>query len=198
LPSYYLCIPLEKLLKKIRNCDACEKHLEFGVNPVIRASRQSKIIVVGQAPGRIVHETGIPWNDKSGENLRRWMNVSSDDFYDTNKFALIPMGFCFPGKGKAGDLPPRKECAPLWHEKLFSQISEAKLILLVGQYAQDYYLEDARENLTETVKDFKNYLPLYFPLPHPSPRNNIWQAKNKWFEKEVLPELGRQVKRILR
>lgn len=154
------------------------------------ASAKSKIIVVGQAPGRVVHTTGIPWNDQSGSNLRSWLGVSRETFYDTSIFALIPMGFCYPGKGKSGDLPPRRECAPLWQEKLMEQMPEKRLVLLIGLYAQNYYLGNrCKGTLTETVKHFREYLPLFFPLPHPSPRNNIWQAKNQWFATEVLPVL---------
>lgn len=189
---------MEELLKEIKSCKICEKHLEWGINPIISASTESKIIIIGQAPGRVVHETGIPWNDKSGKNLRSWLNISEEVFYDPDKIALIPMGFCYPGKGKTGDMPPRKECAPFWHNRLISLIKKADLTILVGQYAQNYYLEDKASNLTETVKNYKRYLPEFFPLPHPSPRNNIWQAKNQWFAQEVLPELQDLVKNIMK
>jgi uracil-DNA glycosylase len=189
---------MDKLLQEIRNCTVCEKHLILGANPIIAASTISKIIIIGQAPGSIVHRTNIPWNDKSGDNLRNWLGVDKDTFYNADKITLMPMGFCYPGTGKTGDLPPRAECAPLWHNKLLSKITNAKLILLIGTYAQNYYLgEKIKVTLTETVRHFKNYLPDYFPLPHPSPRNNIWQAKNKWFGSTVLPELKKQVERIL-
>ncbi|MEM6630737.1 MAG: uracil-DNA glycosylase family protein [Bacteroidota bacterium] len=158
----------------------------------------SKIVIISQAPGRVVHENGVPWQDKSGNNLRRWLGVDNDVFYNTANFAILPMGFCFPGTGKSGDLPPRKECAPQWHSLLRPQLHSVQLTLLVGQYAQKYYLKDQREkNLTETVRNFGRYLPAFFPLPHPSPRNNIWQKKNAWFLREVLPELGRRVNEIL-
>ncbi|MGL5892429.1 MAG: uracil-DNA glycosylase family protein [Bacteroidia bacterium] len=190
---------MDKLLREIRNCKECERHLNDGVNPIIAASLNSKLIIIGQAPGRIVHNTGIPWNDKSGDNLRSWLAIDKPTFYNTNIIALMPMGFCYPGTGKTGDLPPRPECAPLWHNKLLELMSNAKLILLVGQYAQNYYLKDKTKNtLTETVHHFKDYLPRYFPLPHPSPRNNIWQTKNEWFGQKVLPELKKQVQTILR
>ena len=190
---------MKKLLQQIKNCRECEKYLEHGARPIISASSKSKIIIIGQAPGRIVHDTGIPWNDKSGDNLRKWMGVDKETFYDPEIFALMPMGFCYPGKGNSGDLPPRKECAPLWHHLLLSSMKEVKLTLLVGQYAQAYYLKDKiNENLTETVKQFRNYLPKYFPLPHPSPRNNIWQTKNKWFEAELLPFLKKQVQKAIK
>lgn len=187
---------MEQLLAQIKDCKECDKHLEFGANPVMAAGINSKIVIIGQAPGRVVHKTGIPWNDKSGDNLRAWMGIDRDTFYNTDKISLMPMGFCFPGTGKTGDLPPRKECAPLWHNQLIEKMPNIKLILLVGQYAQSYYLADeAKETLTTTVQNFKEYLPKYFPLPHPSPRNNIWQAKNIWFDAEVVPKLRGLVKK---
>lgn len=189
---------MQALLKKIKNCKECEKYLPLGVNPIIAASTKSKIIIIGQAPGLIVHSTGIPWNDKSGDNLRAWLGVDKSTFYNTDLFALMPMGFCYPGKGKTGDLAPRTECAPLWHKKLIESMQDVKLILLIGQYSQNYYLGDlVKNNLTETVKRFKIFLPKYFPLPHPSPRNNIWQKKNSWFAKIVLPDLKKRVEKIL-
>jgi len=145
-----------------------------------------------------VHGSGIPWDDKSGNNLRAWLGVTNDQFYDPGLFALVPMGFCYPGRGSSGDLPPRHECAPLWHTKLFGAMKKAKLNVLIGQYAHAYYLGDrSRSSLTETVRHFDDYLPRYFPLVHPSPRNNIWQAKNPWFEERVLPELRRRINAIL-
>lgn len=189
---------MEKLLQQIKNCKECENQLKDGVNPIISASTKSKLIIIGQAPGRIVHNTGIPWNDKSGDNLRNWLDIDKATFYNADIIALMPMGFCYPGKGKTGDLPPRPECAPLWHDKLLHLLPNAKLILLIGQYAQKYYLEqNAKSTLTETVHHFKDYLPKYFPLPHPSPRNNIWLAKNAWFGKTVLPELKKQIINII-
>ena len=189
---------MKDLLNQIRACNICENHLAFGDKPVMLASEKSKIIVVGQAPGRKVHETNIPWNDQSGDNLRNWLGVDKELFYDTDYFALMPMAFCYPGTGKSGDLPPRKECAPLWHEQLVTLMPEKKIFLLVGAYAQKYYLgKNQKENLTETVKNFESYLPTFFPLPHPSGRNNIWQAKNPWFKQEVLPALKEIVSEVL-
>ncbi len=189
---------MQKLLKEIRQCRVCSGLLPLGPNPVLSGSPKSKIVVIGQAPGKMVHDTGIPWNDKSGDSLRMWMGVDKDIFYDENCFSLMPMGFCYPGRGKSGDLPPRPECAPLWHGQLLSQMKEVKLILLVGNYAQSFYLGNkARRTLTETVSHFEDYLPKYFPLPHPSPRNNIWQAKNPWFRETVLPVLREKVKDII-
>jgi uracil-DNA glycosylase len=189
---------MEQLLKKIRNCKECESHLAFGVNPIVAASAKSKVLIIGQAPGRIVHKTSIPWNDKSGDNLRNWLGVEKEFFYDTDQFALMPMGLCYPGSGKTGDLPPRIECAPLWHPSLIKKMRNVKLILLVGSYAQKYYLKNTtKDTLTETVKNFNSYLPLYFPLPHPSPRNNIWQKKNSWFGEEVIPQLRSLVAQLV-
>ena len=189
---------MEKLLQQIRNCKECEPNLPCGANPIIAASAKSKLIIIGQAPGSIVHRTSIPWNDKSGDNLRNWLGIDKATFYNDELIALMPMGFCYPGTGKTGDLSPRSECAPLWHNKLLNYMSNAKLILLIGQYAQQYYLgEAAKSTLTETVHHFESYLPKYFPLPHPSPRNNIWQAKNEWFKGLVLPELKVQITHFL-
>lgn len=189
---------MKELLEQIRNCNICEKYLPLGANPVMAASSKSKIIIIGQAPGRIVHNTNIPWNDKSGDNLRNWLGIDKSLFYNTDLIALMPMGFCYPGTGKSGDLPPRPECAPLWHSRLLANMPDAKLILLIGQYAQNYYLGNkTKSTLTENVRNFKMYLPKYFLLPHPSSRNNIWQAKNPWFGSEVLPELKKQIQMIL-
>lgn len=189
---------MKNLLSEIKACRVCVPHLQLGPNPVVTASSKSSIVIIGQASGLRVHESSIPWDDKSGDNLRSWMDIDKDTFYYDQKIALIPMGFCYPGKGRSGDLPPRKECAPLWHDALLSKMKSVKLTILVGQYAQGYYLkEKAERTLTETVRNFRNYQPDFFVLPHPSPRNNIWQAKNKWFAKEVLPELKKAVAEIL-
>lgn len=189
---------MHQLLQEIRRCQHCLAHLPHGVRPVVAAHPESKIAIIGQAPGRVVHETGIPWNDKSGERLRSWLDVDSETFYDAEKIALIPMGFCYPGTGQSGDLPPRPECAPLWHSRLFEQLPLLQLTLLVGAYAQKYYLNKKRErSLTTTVRQFEQYLPKYLPLPHPSPRNNIWLKKNPWFEEEVIPVLRERVQIVL-
>lgn len=186
------------MVKKISGCTVCVPNLELGPRPIFSADEESKIVIIGQAPGRIVHKNGIPWNDKSGENLRKWMDVNEAIFYNPQEIALIPMGFCYPGKAKSGDLAPRKECAPLWHNTLLGRMKNVKLILLVGKYAQDYYLEEkAKSTLTDTVRNYKEYLPDYMVLPHPSPRNNIWQAKNEWFKQELIPELQQIIKEII-
>lgn len=189
---------MKSLLNEISHCTVCSTQLEHEPRPVLAAHEKSKIIIIGQAPGAVVHRTGVPWNDKSGENLRSWLGVDTDLFYDPKIFALIPMGFCYPGTGKSGDLPPRKECAPLWHQSLLNKIEHAELVILIGAYAQKYYLKKGnKKTLTETVKGFHQYLPNYFVLPHPSPRNNIWQAKNPWFKEEVLPTLNKKIQEIL-
>jgi len=185
---------MQQLIEEIKNCTICKEFLVDGCRPVFTVNPKSKIIIIGQAPGRRVHESGIPWHDKSGENLRRWLNVTADEFYDEELFAIAPMGFCFPGTGKSGDLPPRKECAPQWHPSLLARMKNVKLTLLVGNYAQKYYLgKKAKKNLTQTVMHFEEYLPQILPLPHPSPRNNIWMKKNPWFQKDVLPYLAKIV-----
>ncbi|MGB1018556.1 MAG: uracil-DNA glycosylase family protein [Chitinophagales bacterium] len=189
---------LKKLNTEIKACAICSEHLALGPRPVFTAHKKSKIVIVGQAPGLAVHKSGIPWNDKSGNNLRKWMNIDNNTFYDTKQIAIIPMGFCYPGKGKSGDLAPRKECAPKWHLALLNEMPNVQLILLIGKYAQDYYIKNnPYKNLTETVRNYQNFLPNYFVLPHPSPRNNIWQAKNEWFSKDVLPDLKYTIKNIL-
>lgn len=171
--------------------------MELGPRPILTAHEQSKIAIVGQAPGSVVHKCGVPWDDKSGENLKAWMQMDHSTFYDEKKVALIPMGFCYPGKRKSGDLPPRRECAPQWHESVFSKMSSLQLIILIGKYAQDHYLENnTRKNLTETVMHFEEHLPRYFVLPHPSPRNNIWQARNPWFQELVIPSLRKEIRKI--
>lgn len=190
---------MKELLSNISECTLCSPHLVLGPRPILTAHKESRIIIIGQAPGTVVHKSGVPWEDKSGDNLRSWMDVNKETFYNPKKIALIPMGFCYPGKGKSGDLPPRKECAPLWHPSLLIEMKQVKLVLLVGKYAQDYYLkEQAKKKLTETVKNYKEYLPNYFVLPHPSPRNNIWMAKNEWFKLEVISKLQQIIKEALK
>jgi len=180
---------LDDLLKQVRACRTCESQLPLGPRPVLRASRSARILIIGQAPGTKVHESGIPWNDASGKRLRDWMQTGFERFYDEKEIAIIPMGFCYPGKGKSGDLPPRPECAELWHERLLAGLPNLQLRLLIGKYAQDYYLGTKRQSLTQTVQNWKDYLPDYFPLPHPSPRNIRWFRLNPWFESEVIPSL---------
>jgi len=185
---------LQRLTVNIRSCTLCEQHLPYNPNPIVRPSTSAKILIIGQAPGTKVHETGLSWNDASGNKLREWMGVDRDLFYDTDKIAIMPMGFCYPGKGKSGDLPPRPECAPKWHEPLLTLMPQIELVLLIGMYAQKYYLKKQRkQNLTETVKAWKQYAPYYLPIPHPSPRNKLWLKKNDWFERDVVPVLKKRI-----
>jgi uracil-DNA glycosylase len=188
------------LLREIRVCQICAAHLPHEPRPVLRAKPSARIVIAGQAPGTRVHASGMPFTDPSGDRLRDWLGVDSATFYDDTKVAIVPMGFCFPGlDAKGGDLPPRKECAPAWREKLFAGLKEVELTLLVGLYSQAWHLGDRRkETLTGTVKAWRSYGPQYIPLPHPSWRNNAWVKKNPWFEEELLPHLRRRVSRILK
>ena len=190
---------LAKLVQEIRSCTLCSKHLPLGPRPIIQVSSFAKILIVGQAPGSLVHETGIPFNDPSGDRLRDWLGIDKTVFYDDQKIALVPMGFCFPGAGKSGDLPPRPECAQAWRGKLLGQLFNIQLTIIIGQYAQAWHLgRSNQENVTETVLNWKSYWPKAIPLPHPSPRNNIWLKKNPWFEEVVVPALKRKVKAVLK
>jgi len=189
---------LERLLEKVRACRVCEAFLPNPPKPILLAGASARVMIVGQAPGRRVHETGIPWNDPSGDRLRSWLGVGREAFYDTARFAIIPTAFCYPGTGKGGDLPPRPECAPLWHPPLREALPAVELILLVGQYAQAYYLGERRKaNLTETVRAWREYGPAFLPMPHPSPRNQMWLKRNPWFEEEVIPELRRRLAALI-
>ena len=182
------------LLDEVRACRLCEPPLPLGPRPVVQAGEGARLLIVGQAPGTRVHETGIPWNDPSGERLRDWLQIGPEKFYDSNKVAIIPMGLCYPGRGKGGDLPPRPECAPQWHGPLLAALPNVRLTLLVGQYAQRYYLPEPGKTLTDNVRHFARALAQgFFPLPHPSPRNRLWLRQRPWFEDEVVPVLRDQV-----
>lgn len=192
-------VDVESLLKEVRSCRLCEAELPLGPNPVVHFSSTARLLIIGQAPGTRVHETGIPWNDPSGDRLRQWLQMDKDIFYDSSRVAIMPMGFCYPGKGKSGDLPPRAECAPHWHQRLLRAMPEINLTLLVGDYAQRYYLgkEAALLTLTERVRHWQDYAPTYLPLVHPSPRNRLWLSRNPWFEAEVVPALRKRVQALL-
>lgn len=181
---------MQGLLTEIRNCTECAVHLAHGVRPVVSAHPKARVLIIGQAPGRRVHESGVPWRDPSGDRLRDWLELDDTTFYDSSRIALMPMGFCYPGTGKSGDLPPRPECAPLWHARLLAAMPNVRLTLLIGQYAQARYLKGlAKKTLTETVRQFEEYGAATLPLPHPSPRNQIWLKRNEWFATDLLPEL---------
>ncbi|MCB1648584.1 MAG: uracil-DNA glycosylase family protein [Pseudomonadales bacterium] len=180
---------LNELLVQVRSCHLCAEHLPLGPRPVVRAQPGARLMIIGQAPGTKVHASGIPWDDASGKRLREWLQMDRETFYDENRVAIMPMGFCYPGKGRSGDLPPRPECAPQWHAPLLAQLPQVSLVLLIGQYAQQYYLPQRPASLTETVQQWQRFGPRYFPLPHPSPRNQLWLKRNPWFEAEVLPAL---------
>ena len=180
------------LLAEIRGCTVCAAHLGAGPRPIVQVSATASIVIIGQAPGARVHASGIAWHDASGERLREWTGLTPRQFYDPAKVALLPMGFCFPGTGRSGDLPPRPECAPLWHDRVLSLLPSQRLTLLVGSYAQARYLpQTRRQSLTERVAEFRAHLPVFLPLPHPSWRSTGWMVRNPWFERDVLPELRR-------
>ena len=190
--------PLEKLLTEIRACTACAAHLPHGARPVVQASARAKVLIAGQAPGRRVQMSGIPFDDPSGDRLRMWLGVDRQTFYDPHNFAIVPMGFCFPGTGKSGDLAPRKECAPLWQDKLHAALPNIQLRLTIGLYAQKWHLGNKRaRTLTATVKSWRSFWPDVLPMPHPSPRNQIWLRKNEWFEADVIPVLQSRIRQLL-
>ena len=188
----------DSIVAAVKACDFCKAHLPLGPRPVFQISQTARILIVGQAPGRRVHETGIPFNDPSGERLRSWMGIDRNVFYDSGKIALLPMGFCYPGTGKSGDLPPRLECAEKWRKQLLALLPDIQLILVIGVYAQAWHLgERQKDTLTETVRNWKEYWPELLPLPHPSPRNNLWLRKNPWLEEEILPVLKGRVSQLV-
>lgn len=185
------------LLAKVQSCTLCAKHLQYGVRPVLQIDPKAKILIAGQAPGAKVHATGVPFDDASGVRLREWMGVSEKVFYNPEQIAILPMGFCYPGKGPSGDLPPRSECAATWRSDLLQQLPQIKMTLLVGQYAQAYHLNQKKTSVTETVRTWQSHWPKIVPLAHPSPRNNIWLSRNPWFERELLPMLKQQLAQVL-
>lgn len=191
-------LTLSTLTKEIRSCNICAEYFEHEPRPIVQLNPMARILIAGQAPGQVVQRTGIPFNDASGDRLRDWMGVTREVFYTDHAIAILPMCFCYPGSNKNGDRPPRKECAEAWRHQVIALLPNIRLTLLVGSYAMDWHLKDRTKiNLTETVKAWKEYLPEYLPLPHPSPRNNIWLKKNPWFESIVLPELKNRIKNVL-
>ena len=188
---------LEELLTEIRACEICIAHLPLGPRPILQAHVDASILIAGQAPGRRVHMSGVPFQDPSGDRLREWMDVSEDVFYDPRRVAILPMGFCFPGSTSSGDKPPRPECAPAWREQVLAHLPKVRLTLVLGRYAQAYHLGSSRRSVMEAVAAWREYWPDVLPLPHPSPRNQGWFKRNPWFERDVLPELGRRVKELM-
>lgn len=190
---------LESLMAEIRGCRVCADALGFTPRPFVAASEEARILIIGQAPGRKVHDSGIGWDDDSGDRLRGWLGLDKAQFYDTSKIAQMPSGFCYPGKATGGDKPPRPECAPRWHPRLLEHLPNVQFVLLVGQYAQKRYLPRGfAPNLTEAVRRWREAPAGYFPLPHPAWRSRLWMANHSWFEAEVLPELQARVQRAVR
>jgi uracil-DNA glycosylase len=188
---------LRTLIRQARECRVCAPHLPLGPRPVFLVGKGARLMIVGQAPGRRVHETGIPWNDPSGDQLRAWLRMDRAQFYDAHRVAIVPTGLCYPGSGERGDLAPRPECAPLWQPRFRAALPGIRLTLLVGMHAQAYFLcKRRKKTLAQTVRAWREYLPEFFPLPHPSPRNRLWMKNNPWFVKEVLPALRRRVRAL--
>ncbi|MCT7655060.1 uracil-DNA glycosylase family protein [Oceanimonas sp. NS1] len=188
---------MDSLLAEVRACRLCEAELPLGPRPVVQLGAGARILIIGQAPGTRVHATGIPWNDPSGNTLRRWLDLDRETFYDAAQVAIMPMGFCYPGRGKSGDLPPRPECAPTWHARILAALPNIRLTLLIGLYAQRYYLDKRYRTLTDTVRHWREFAPDRLPLPHPSPRNRRWLMQNPWFEQDTVPALQARVHEVL-
>ena len=190
---------LTRTLGEVRNCQICVTKLPFSPRPVLQLASAARILIVGQAPGRKAHHSGIPWSDASGDRLRDWLKLDRSDFYDAARIAILPIGFCYPGAGgNGGDNPPRPECAPLWHKSLLTHLPNIQLTLLIGQYAQRYYLQATRKaSVTETVRAYSEYTPRFFPLPHPSWRSRVWMQNHRWFEDSVMPDLRKSVRRLI-
>jgi uracil-DNA glycosylase len=189
--------PYSSLLAEISACTICDVHLPLGPRPVLQFNPLARVLIAGQAPGKKVHESGIPFDDASGKRLREWLGISREVFYDPRQIAILPMGFCFPGSGKSGDLAPRPECEPAWRKPLLERLRKLEMTLVLGQYAQAYHFGKASSSLTELVSSWRQYWPKMVPLPHPSPRNNLWLKRNPWFEVELLPTLRKRVSEVL-
>ncbi|MEM7048451.1 MAG: uracil-DNA glycosylase family protein [Acidobacteriota bacterium] len=188
---------LSGLLDDVSRCEICQSHLPLGPRPLLRIESAARLVIIGQAPGRLAHQSGIPWNDPSGDRLRDWLGISREEFYRHPALAIMPMGFCFPGTGRGGDLAPRPECASTWHAALLAEMPRLETTLLIGRYAQNTYLDGTKRSVTAAVKTWAETFPRLLPLPHPSPRNNRWLKQNPWFEIEVLPALRRKVAEML-
>jgi uracil-DNA glycosylase len=192
-------ISLSRVSAEARACTLCSEELPFKPKPVFLVGRRARLLIVGQAPGRRVHETGLPWNDPSGDVLREWLALERADFYDTSRIAIVPTGLCYPGTVDGADLPPCRQCAPEWQPRFRAALPDIRLTLLVGAYAQAYHLKAGRKkSVGETVRAWRDYLPEFFVLPHPSWRNQLWLKKNPWFAEEVIPALRRRVKASIR
>ena len=189
---------LNGLVTEVRACTICEPHLPNGVRPVLQVNSDAKILIAGQAPGRRVHATGIPFDDPSGDRLRDWMGVTREQFYNPQLFAIVPMGFCYPGTGNSGDLPPRPECAATWRARLLRQLPRIETTLVIGKYAHDYHFGKSNLTVTRLVENWQQHWPRRIPLPHPSPRNNIWLKKNPWFETKVVPVIRARITHLLK
>lgn len=185
------------LLANVRACKLCADQLPLGARPVLQFDPRARILIAGQAPGRKVHESGIPFDDSSGKRLRDWMGIGRNSFYNPQQVAILPMGFCFPGTSKSGDLPPRPECSPAWREPLLAQLPNLEMTLVLGQYAQAYHFGDKFKSVTKRVESWEDYWPNLVPLPHPSPRNNFWLRRNPWFELELIPRIQAQIATLL-
>ena len=190
-------VSLEVLLDEVRACTVCSESLPLGPRPVFQIHPDARILIAGQAPGRKVHASGVPFADASGDRLRDWLGVSPETFYDPHRIAILPMGFCYPGSGRNGDLPPRPECAPQWRVKLLNRLKSLRLTVVLGEYAQRYHLPEADDSVTHRVEAWREHWPRVVPLPHPSPRNGGWLRRNPWFEEDLLPVLRRRVADIL-
>ena len=189
---------LNGLVTEVRACTICEPHLPNGVRPVLQVNSDAKILIAGQAPGRRVHATGIPFDDPSGDRLRDWMGVTREQFYNPELLAIVPMGFCYPGTGNSGDLPPRPECAATWRARLLRQLPRIETTLVIGKYAHDYHFGKSNLTVTRLVENWQQHWPRRLPLPHPSPRNNIWLKKNPWFETKVVPVIRARITHLLK
>ena len=198
LPSKGVHRTLDGLLRDVRACRACDAHLPLGARPVLQAGTTARILIVGQAPGAKAHASGVPWDDRSGERLRAWMDIDAETFYDRDRVAILPMGFCFPGRAASGDMPPRRECAELWLDHLLAKLPRIELTLLVGQYAQAHFLrQSGHASVTATTRNWRAHAPRMLPLPHPSPRNIAWFKANPWFDSDLLPVLRRRVSELI-